>query len=146
MIFGVDSNILVHFFLEESELHGATRQFLSQTVLTNGNQLGISESTLLEFLHVVTDPKRFQRPLSMRQALHASQELLYSKDCVLFGAHRTILLRTLELLELYRLGRKRILDTFLAATLEVAGIKKMITCNKKDFENFPFLEVLTLAS
>ena len=42
----------------------------------------------------------------------------------------------------FRLGRKRILDTALAATMEAAGIKKLATLNKKDFEVFPFLELI----
>ena len=47
-----------------------------------------------------------------------------------------------DLLTRFRLGRKRILDTALAATMEAAGIKKLATLNKKDFEVFPFLELI----
>ena len=34
----------------------------------------------------------------------------------------------------YRLGRKRLLDTLLAATFHVAAIQSMITVNRSDFE------------
>jgi predicted nucleic acid-binding protein len=40
------------------------------------------------------------------------------------------------------LGRKRILDTALAATLEAARIRRLATFNGRDFEVFGFLEVV----
>ena len=36
----------------------------------------------------------------------------------------------------YRLGRKRLLDTLLAATLHAAAIQSVITLNRSDFEVF----------
>lgn len=50
--------------------------------------------------------------------------------------------RTLELLRTLELGRKRILDTALAATLEEAGIERLATFNRKDYVLFAFLEVV----
>lgn len=49
--------------------------------------------------------------------------------------------RALGLLRAHRLGRKRILDTVLAATLEGAGVKQLATFNPDDFGTFPFLAV-----
>jgi predicted nucleic acid-binding protein len=51
-------------------------------------------------------------------------------------------LRTLELMERHRLGRRRILDTALAATLEGAGIRRLATFNGDGFRVFPFLDVV----
>ena len=42
------------------------------------------------------------------------------------------------------LGRKRILDTAFAATLEAAGVQRLATFNARDFAVFPFLEVVSL--
>jgi hypothetical protein len=50
--------------------------------------------------------------------------------------------RTLDLLEKFNLGRKRILDTALAATLECAGVQRLMTLNRRDYEVFPFLELV----
>ncbi len=50
--------------------------------------------------------------------------------------------RTLELIGRFGLGRKRILDTALAATLEAAGVRRLATLNGADFAIFPFLEVV----
>lgn len=51
--------------------------------------------------------------------------------------------RTLELMEALRLGRKRILDTALAATLECAGVHRLATFNPDDFAIFGFLELIS---
>jgi hypothetical protein len=45
-------------------------------------------------------------------------------------------------MERFRLGRKRILDTALAATVEMAGVSRLATLNARDFALFPFLELV----
>lgn len=42
-------------------------------------------------------------------------------------------------------GRKRVLDTVLAATLESAGVSRLATFNVDDFSVFGFLEVVSPA-
>ncbi|MFY9826832.1 MAG: hypothetical protein WAM82_36090 [Thermoanaerobaculia bacterium] len=54
-----------------------------------------------------------------------------------------VLPRTLELMADLQLGRKRILDTALAATLELAGIRRLATFNPSDFKIFKFLEIIS---
>lgn len=39
-------------------------------------------------------------------------------------------------------GRKRILDTALAATLEAAGVSRLATLNGRDSQVFGFLEIV----
>ena len=48
----------------------------------------------------------------------------------------------LHLLERHRLGRKRIADTLLAATLLRHGVNSIVTCNPSDFAVFNDLEVI----
>ncbi|HSS50271.1 MAG TPA: hypothetical protein VLX28_15140, partial [Thermoanaerobaculia bacterium] len=52
--------------------------------------------------------------------------------------------RTLELMQNLRLGRKRILDTALAATLESAKVWRLATLNREDFGNFSFIETVEI--
>jgi hypothetical protein len=47
-----------------------------------------------------------------------------------------------ELLELHPLGRKRIADTLLVATLLQNNVDELITCNPNDFEVFEDLMVM----
>ena len=50
----------------------------------------------------------------------------------MIGADTTFLVQ-LEWLQRHQLGRKRILDTQLAATLWSAGIQRLVTSNPADF-------------
>jgi predicted nucleic acid-binding protein len=98
--------------------------------------------TLHEVLHVATDPRRFERPLPMKEALRLVRLLWEARDVVRVQPGPHTLLRTLELMERHRLGRKRILDTALAATLEGAEVRRLATFNGDDFRVFPFLDVV----
>jgi hypothetical protein len=48
----------------------------------------------------------------------------------------------LEWMRAYRLGRKRTLDSQLAATLTTAGIRRLLTLNPDDFRIFGAFELL----
>jgi hypothetical protein len=47
-----------------------------------------------------------------------------------------------EWMRTYQLGRKRILDTMLAANLHVAGVRRLFTSNPDDFRVFGTFELL----
>ena len=78
----------------------------------------------------------------MREAIRLLGLVWEARDVVRVQPGANVALRTLELLERHRLGRKRILDTALAATLESAQIRRLATFNGDDFAVFPFLEVV----
>jgi hypothetical protein len=42
----------------------------------------------------------------------------------------------------FNLGRKRILDTHLAAVLHIAGVRRLLTSNSADFTVFGVLETV----
>ena len=42
----------------------------------------------------------------------------------------------------FNLGRKRILDTYLAAVLHTAGVRRLLTSNPTDFAVFGALETV----
>ena len=48
-----------------------------------------------------------------------------------------------DMIRKHRLGRKRLLDTMLAATLQQLGIRKIITNNEADYRLLATLEVVT---
>ncbi len=52
--------------------------------------------------------------------------------------------QTLNWMRLYKLGRKRILDTHLAAILQSNGVRRLLTSNLADFALFDALEVIAL--
>jgi hypothetical protein len=51
--------------------------------------------------------------------------------------------QTLQWMRKFNLGRKRILDTYLAAVLHAAGVKRLLTSNPKDFALLGVFEIVT---
>ncbi len=122
--------------------HAAARRLVEREVGKAGGTLGLVPQVLHEFLHVATDSKRFERPLAMADAIRTTRALWDAREVVHLHPDATVPHRTLELLSSLNLGRKRILDTVLAATLQAAGITRLATFNGSDFRVFPFLEIV----
>jgi predicted nucleic acid-binding protein len=80
--------------------------------------------------------------MTMEHALESAWTLWHAPEVERLLPAPTVVPRTLELMETLGLGRKRILDTALAATLEAAGVRRLATFNAADYRVFPFLEVV----
>ncbi len=141
-ILGVDSDALIHWAMAGAKHHRAVRECFEREVREHGRCLGMTQQTLNEFLHVVTDPRRFEHPLPMAEAIRVSRELWHRHDVERIIATAEVHDRLCELMAEFRLGRKRILDTALAAILEAAGVRRLATLNGRDFTIFPFIEVV----
>src|SRR5260370_31551533 len=124
--------------------HQAAVQLLDAEVRVRGASLAIAPQVVHEFLHVATDPRRFENPLSRRDGLRWARSLWSADEVVRIVPAPGVLDRTIELLAQLRLGRKRILDTALAATLELAGVRRLATFNPADFRSFTFLQLVGL--
>jgi predicted nucleic acid-binding protein len=141
LILAVDTDVLVSWAMAGSPRHAEARRLLDAELRRNGNSLAIAPQVMHEFLHVVTDPRRFENPLSMQEGLRWSRRLWNAAEVVPILPAPGVMDRTFELLERLRLGRKRILDTALAATLELAGVRRLATFNPGDFRPFAFLDL-----
>lgn len=144
MILGIDTDVLVSWTMAGSSRHAVVRQFIEREVRERGSLLGVTPQVVHEFLHVATDFRRFENPLPMPLALRIARALWESEEVVQILPTPEVLPRTLELMESLRLGRKRILDTALAATLESARVRRLATLNPGDFGIFPFLETVEI--
>lgn len=142
MILAIDTDVLVAWAMAGSPRHTAARQLLEDEVRGRGGSLALTAQVLHEFLHITTDPRRFEHPLSMAEALRVAHRLWDAGEVIRLVPAPEVLPRTLELMERLRLGRKRILDTALAATLESAGVHRLATFNHADFAIFGFLDLL----
>jgi len=142
VILGLDTDVLVHWTVRETSEHGRVRGWLSSLLAEGGVSLGLAPQVWFEWLHVVTDPRRFESPLSMRSAARLAEELNGAEEVVEILPSAHVLPRVLRLMEAHRLGRKRILDTALAVTLEQADVGHLATFNGRDFAAFDFLEVV----
>lgn len=138
---GLDTNILVALVLAEHELHGRAHAVLKREI-QNGEQFALTPDVISEFLHAVTDPRRFERPLSMAQALADARYWWNSaQTCQTFPSPDATVL-CLDWMQRHQLGRKRVLDTMLAATLYTAGVQRIFTSNPADFRVFGVFDLL----
>ena len=138
----LDTDIIVHWLMSGARHHRAILAFLQSHLARSGAQIAIVPQVLHEFIHVVTDPKRFESPLPMATTIDLARSLWESHEVRQVQATSRSVARTFELLTEYKLGRKRILDTALAATLESAGVRQLATLNGREYGIFAFLEVI----
>ena len=142
MILALDTDVVVSWLMAGNPRHAVARSVVERELRGSGGAIALVPQTLHEVLHVVTDPRRFERPLPMKEALRLVRLIREARDVVRVQPGTHVLLRTLELMERHRLGRKRILDTALAAALEGAGIRRLATFSGDDFRIFPFLDLV----
>ena len=77
------------------------------------------------------------------EGLDWTEDFLANPDVSLLEPSAESVRQTLRWMREFRLGRKRILDTHLAAVLYVAGVRRLLTSNPDDFAVFGVLETLT---
>jgi predicted nucleic acid-binding protein len=132
---GLDTGFLVAAEVKEHAEHTDARATLSR-LLGAGDQIAIAPQVLAEFIHIVTDPRRFTHPLDMTAARQLAEQWWTARDVVQVfpddGATRLFL----DWLKQFSLGRKRLLDTLLAATYRQIGIQSLLTTNPADFGVF----------
>lgn len=139
---GLDCNILVQLAFAD---HPANPRTISavQSAIKDGRKLLLSSLVISEFLHVTTDTRRFAPPLTMAESLDWIEEFLKSQSVGLLEPNPETMDQTLRWMRQYNLGRKRILDTHLAAILYTRGIHRLLTSNPDDFAIFEVLEIVT---
>jgi len=139
---GLDCNILVQLALADHPANSATVAAV-QAEARRAGSLVFPPLVVTEFLHVVTDDRRFAPPLTMIEALDWIEEFLANPSVSLLQPTQESLLQTLRWMREFNLGRKRILDTHLAAVLHTAGARRLLTSNPGDFAVFGVLEIIT---
>jgi predicted nucleic acid-binding protein len=135
---GADTTFLVRLELVELPAHKAAHELLQREILQPQVPLAVAPQVLAEFIHVVTDPRRFQKPLTADEAVAKARFWWNAAEVqrVFPTGESTILF--LDWMQRYQLGRKRILDTQLAAILWTAGVRQVLTANPADFQIFGF--------
>ena len=138
----LDCNILVQLAFADHPLNPQTTAKVRAEAAA-GEKLVFPPLVATEFLHVVTDPRRFAPPLSMTEASDWLNEFIANPSVALIHSTGETLTDTLALLRRHHLGRKRILDTHLAAILQTNGVPRLLTSNPGDFTIFSGLEVIS---
>jgi predicted nucleic acid-binding protein len=132
---GLDTSFLVAWAVPEHPQHWECRTLAMETA-KQGGTFGLTAGILAEFVHVVTDPRRFENPLDMDRATALAGFWAAAAEVVHLPQGPEVTALWLDWLHRHRLGRKRLLDTLIAATWHHAGIQKVFTLNPADFNIF----------
>ena len=141
MTHGFDTTFLVAAEVSGHNNHVASRSRLS-ALRSAGDDFAIAPQVLAEFVHVVTDAGRFSSPLSMDAALSRAETWWTSGEVRQVVPDAITMVEFFAWMRQYRLGRKRILDTLLAATYKTAGIASVLTINADDFAVFGHFQIV----
>jgi predicted nucleic acid-binding protein len=135
MIHGLDTGFLVAAEVREHAEHAAARDTLEK-LLAQGDRIAIAPQVLAEFIHIVTDPRRFTEPLDMNAARGIAEKWWTAGEVVQTFPDDAAVRQFLTWLHQFSLGRKRLLDTLLGATYQQAGVQSLLTTNESDFRIF----------
>ena len=135
MIHGLDTGFLVAAEVKEHAEHAAARDTLAR-LLSAGDLIAIAPQVLAEFIHIVTDPRRFAQPLDMTAARQVAEQWWTAREVMRVFPDDAATRQFLAWLQQFSLGRKRLLDTLLAATYRQAGVQSLLTTNPADFAVF----------
>ncbi len=142
MIHGVDTGFLVAMAIAVHPDHTAANRTITQLSQAS-DTFAIAPQILAEFIHVVTDPRRFSQSLDMPAAQKFAESWWTAYEVVQVFPDDLATRQFLTWLRQHALGRKRILDTLLAATYERAGIRSLLTTNPADFAIFGVFNCIT---
>jgi len=142
MIHGLDTGFLIAAALEEHPLHVAAKKTLRELII-RGDAIGVAPQILAEFIHVATEPRRFSEPLSTEKARLMAEQWWTASDTVQVFPNHSATKQFLSWLRIHSLGRKRLLDTLLAATYLKAEIFSILTTNPTDFTIFGSMTCIT---
>ena len=144
MTHGADTSFLVAVEIVEHPHHAGALRLLGE-LLTRGDRVAIAPQVLAEFVHVVTDARRFQQPFAMETALDKSERWWNAAETDQVLPTDVVVARFHDWMRRHQLGRKRVLDTLLAATYRAAGVTSLLTLNTEDFAVFGEFAFVPLA-
>ena len=138
---GVDTSFLVGLTVQEHPSHDRCWALFESEILGGDATMAVAAQVLAEFCHVVTDGRRFERPLAMPEALELCEQWWNARECRPVPVDAEVGTLFLTWMVDHRLGRKRLLDTLLAATYHRAGVQRLATTDWRDFALYGVFEL-----
>ncbi|MBC8113725.1 MAG: type II toxin-antitoxin system VapC family toxin [Candidatus Saccharimonas sp.] len=132
MIHGIDTSFLVAVELIEHPEHANTSAALQRFVAA-GDHFALTPQVLDEFIHVVTDGKRLAQPFEMVTARQTAERWWLASDVNRVFPNEAAVDQFFSWVAQFKLGRKRLLDTMLAATYFHNGVTSILSINPSDF-------------
>ena len=138
---GVDTSFLVGLTVQEHPAHHACWELFDGEIVGNSASMAIAAQVLTEFCHVITDERRFERPLEMTAALDLCEQWWNAQESLAVIVDAEVGVLWLAWMHELRLGRKRSLDTLLAASYYHAGVRRLATTDWRDFARYGVFEL-----
>lgn len=138
----IDTTLLVDLYWQDSPRHKRAVDFYNHLATETEEEILIYYNCFNEFIHVITDTKRFENAFSMKEALAVVEEWRWLERVKIIFPDEDCFCRTQAWLDIYDLGRKRINDTNMASCYALNAVSKIYTANPKDFEGYETFEVL----
>jgi predicted nucleic acid-binding protein len=138
----IDTNVLVYSLYPESERHAACKALLDEGQ-AGERQLCIVPQVIGELYAVITDSRRVTNPFTPEEALDVAEAVLAMPNMLLLPTPPDLVTRWISLARRSPVPRGGVFDFQLVATMLGNNVKRIFTCNKRHFEKFPELEVLT---
>lgn len=139
---GIDTTFLIDLEIADSPRHQAALKLFNKWLSEKHSVLAIYNQSFLEFQHVITDSKCFNSPLTMEEAIERSWFWIDQERIKIIYPTESSLKRALLWCNMYKLGRKRIQDTQMAAAFAEAGVSELWTANSADFEIFETFDLV----
>jgi len=137
----IDSNVLVYSYDETVKQHDLS-YYIVEKAMSGEISACLAQQNLLEFISVVTNPKRVLNPLSTDEALEKINSYISSNIRIISPLPTTIF--TFHyLIQIYPAIRERIFDVYLAATAFDNNVGRICTFNIRHLKNILSLEVKT---
>jgi predicted nucleic acid-binding protein len=138
----LDSNILIHATLIDFDAEKYVNcSSVLQVLNDNENNVFISTQILREFYSIVTNSNIVKKPLTPEQANIRIMDFML--DYEVLPINNSIIEQLLILTQKYQIKGRKVHDTTIAATMIQNNIFTVMTYNKKDFENFKEIKVIS---
>lgn len=129
----LDTNILIYANITGSPFHQIALNAI-EARHTAGNELWISRQVLREYLATLSRPQAFANPQPISTVIERVR-FFQSRFQVAEDDSR-VTERLLALMEQFSIGGKQVHDANIVATMQVYGIRQLLTHNTKDFNRF----------
>lgn len=141
---GLDTSFLVAVSIREHPAHREAWRVFDGEIRGRDGAAAVAPQVLTEFVHVVTDPRRLERPIPMDEALDIGDRWWNARECRQVPVGSEAVAIFLDWMTLHRLGRMRLLDTMLAAAYHAFGVTRLATTDWRDFRVFEAFEIVAV--
>lgn len=135
----IDTNILIYAHCSGFAEHVEARESVASLLKDSQARVNFTVGILHEFVHVISDSRRFQPPVPIEQAMEIVTRFHGRQNVRILDTSESDLINAIALMRTLKLGRGRVADTLLATTLRRHGVTRLLTRNLKDFRIFDFL-------